>query len=68
MRKKAFRSMKPSEAFVVDFGYPGVNTDADIFANRINGRVGLATQKPAEFVFVLFSQDTRAIEASLAAT
>jgi phage tail sheath protein FI len=62
MRKKAFRSMDPKKAFVVDFG-KGLNPDSAIFAGELRGKVGLATQKPAEFVFVTFSQDTRALEA-----
>ncbi len=30
-----------------------------IFSGRLLARVGLATNKPAEFVIVMFSQDTR---------
>lgn len=65
MRKKAFRSMDPDTAFFVDFGR-GLNPDSEAFAGRLNGRIGLATQKPAEFIGIGISQDTRALEAELA--
>lgn len=61
MRKGAFRTKNPETAFFVDFG-PGLNPDSVIFAGKLKGRVGLATQKPAEFIVVAFSQDTRALE------
>lgn len=66
MKKKAFRSMNPDTAFFVDFGR-GLNPDSVVFAGKVKGRVGLATQKPAEFINLAFSQDTRALEAELAA-
>lgn len=65
MRKRAFRSMNPAKAFFEDFG-DALNTDAVIFANQLIGRVGLATNKPAEFVILRFSQDTRALEQEIA--
>lgn len=65
MKKGAFRSMDPDTAFFVDFG-DALNTDAVIFAGQLIGRVGLATNKPAEFIVLRFSQDTRALEAELA--
>lgn len=65
MKKKAFRSMDPDTAFFVDFG-DGLNTDAVIFAGQLIGRIGLATNKPAEFIVLRLSQDTRALEAELA--
>jgi len=43
-----------------------LNTPAVVFSGRLLARVGLATNKPAEFVIVMFSQDTRALEESLA--
>jgi phage tail sheath protein FI len=64
MKLGAFRSRKPSEAFFVDFG-DGLNPDSEVFAGKLNGRVGLATQKPAEFIIVSFSQDTRKLEEEL---
>ncbi len=63
MKVGAFRTRNPSTAFFVDFG-TGLNTPAVIFANQLKGRVGLATQKPAEFVIVSFSQDTRSLAAA----
>jgi phage tail sheath protein FI len=62
MRNGAFRSKDPATAFFVDFG-TGLNTPAVIFANKLIGRVGLATQKPVDFVILRFSQDTRAFDA-----
>jgi hypothetical protein len=67
MKKKAFRSMDPDKAFQLDFGR-GLNTDAMIFAGKLKGRVGLATQKPMVWGNLAFSQDTRALEAELAAS
>lgn len=64
MRFGAFRSRNPSEAFFVDFG-PGLNPDAVVFAGQLIGRIGLATNKPAEFVILNFTQDTRALEQAL---
>ena len=37
------------------------------FAGKLIARVGLATNKPAEFIILRISQDTRALEAELAA-
>ncbi len=59
MKNRAFRSQNPKTAFFVDFG-EGLNPVAQQFAGKLIGRVGLATQKPTEFIIVKFSQDTRA--------
>lgn len=67
MRLGAFRSMKPKEAFFVDVG-EGLNPPSEQFAGKLNVRVGLATQKPAEFIILSFSQDTRALEEELLAS
>jgi len=66
MRVGAFRSMDPTDAFTVNFG-DDLNPPTEIFANRLNGEIGLATQKPAEFIPITFRQDTRDIQAELAA-
>lgn len=66
MNVGAFRSRDPKKAFFVDFG-TGLNTEAVIFAGQLIGRVGVATQKPTDFVILRFSQDTRALEEELAA-
>lgn len=65
MRAGAFRTDDPATAFFVDFG-DGLNTEAVIFSNQMIGRVGLATNKPNDWVVIKISQDTRALEASLA--
>jgi hypothetical protein len=65
MKLGAFRSKNPQTAFWVDFS-EALNTPSVIAALKLLGRIGLATQKPAEFIVLSFSQDTRAIEEELA--
>ncbi len=55
----AFASTDPDTAFFVDFGKALNNGTSP---NLITGRIGLATVRPAEFIKLLFSQDTRAID------
>lgn len=64
MKLGAFRSKIPEQAFQVDFGR-GINTDDVIFSGLMKGRIGLATNKPAEYIWVELSQDTRAYEQAL---
>lgn len=64
MRFGAFRSKNPNTAFFVDFG-DGLNPDSVVFAGQLVGRIGLATNKPAEFIILKFTQDTRALEQEL---
>lgn len=66
MNKGAFRSTNADEAFFVDVS-DQLNPTANEFAGIMTMRVGLATNKPAEYIVVLVTQDTRALEASLAA-
>ena len=66
MNNGAFRSREPSRAFFVDVS-DTLNTPSVIFAGKLIARVGLATNKPAEFIVLRISQDTRALEAELAA-
>ncbi|MFP2958495.1 phage tail sheath family protein [Myxococcus sp. 1LA] len=66
MNNGAFRSKTPSTAFFVDVSEQ-LNTPTQIFAGKLIARVGLATNKPAEFIVLRISQDTRALEAELAA-
>lgn len=61
MNNGAFRSKNPALAFFSDFG-EGLNTPAVIFSGKLIGRIGLATQKPVDFVILSFSQDTRAFD------
>lgn len=65
MRKGAFRTKNPATAFFVDVS-AAINPPSEVFAGRLNARVGLCTQKPARFVILTFSQDTRALEEELA--
>ncbi|HMA92361.1 MAG TPA: hypothetical protein VKP30_06725 [Polyangiaceae bacterium] len=67
MRNGAFRSTTPSEAFFVDVS-DSLNPPSVVFAGKLIARVGLATNKPAEFLILRIAQDTRALDAELAAT
>jgi hypothetical protein len=66
MNKDAFRSRNPATAFFVDAS-DKLNPLANEFAGIMTIRVGLATNKPAEFIVVLVTQDTRAFTEALAA-
>lgn len=66
MRVGAFRSRDPDAAFYVDTS-EAINPPSEVFANKVNIRIGLATQKPARFLVMSFSQDTRALDQELAA-
>jgi hypothetical protein len=65
MKLSAFRTKNPSTAFFVDVS-EALNPPSEQFAQRVNGRVGLATQKPANWVIFTFSQDTRLLDEELA--
>ncbi len=66
LRNGAFRSDDPAEAFFVDFS-DALNPPNVVFEGKLIGRVGLATNKPTDWIILRFSQDTRAIEEALAA-
>ena len=65
LKNGAFASSNPKQAFFVDFG-DALNPPSVILSGQVVGRIGLATAKPAEFIVLRFSQDTRALDASLA--
>ena len=65
MNNGAFSSRDPQKAFFVDVSET-LNTPTVIWEGKLIARVGLATNKPAEFIVLKISQDTRAIETSLA--
>lgn len=65
-RVGAFRGTTPANSFIVDVG-DGLNPASEIFAGKLNARIGLATNKPAEFIILRFSQDTRELDEELAA-
>ena len=67
MHNGAFRSQDPEKAYFVDFS-EALNPPSVVFSGQMKGRVGLATNKPAEFIFVEFTQDTRALDEELAAS
>jgi len=52
MNNGAFRSREPEKSFFVDLSGNG---EDEILAGRLNVRVGLATNKPAEFIELRFS-------------
>lgn len=66
MAKGAFRSTVPAEAFFIDTS-DQLNPLANELAGIMTIRVGLATNKPTEFVVLLVTQDTRALQEQLAA-
>lgn len=66
MGKGAFRSTNPETAFFVDVS-DNLNPVANEFAGIMTIRVGLATNKPTDWIILLITQDTRALEESLAA-
>jgi len=66
MRNEAFQSQDPTKAFFVDVS-ESLNTPTVVFAGQLIARIGLATNKPAEFIVLRISQDTRALEEELAA-
>lgn len=63
--KGAFRSQVPSEAFFVDTS-DQLNPLVNEIAGIMTVRIGLATNKPAEFIVLLVTQDTRALAEELA--
>jgi phage tail sheath protein FI len=67
MKVGAFRSTDPKTAFFVDVS-DALNPPSVIFAGQLILRVGLATNKPAEFIILRISQDTRALDQELATT
>lgn len=66
MNNDAFRSRNPATAFFVDVS-GGLNPTVDQFSGKLTARVGLATNKPAEFIILLIAQDTRALEEEIEA-
>jgi hypothetical protein len=66
MNNGAFRSREPAKAFFVDVS-DQLNTPTVIFSGKLIARVGLATNKPAEFIVLRLSADTRALESQLVA-
>lgn len=66
MNNGAFRSREPDKMLFVDVS-DTLNTPSVIFAGKLIAREGLATNKPVEFIILRIGQDTRALEAELAA-
>jgi len=66
MNKGAFRTTDPATAFYVDVSEQ-LNPPANVFAGIMTIRIGLATNKPMEYIVVVVTQDTRAYVESIAA-
>jgi phage tail sheath protein FI len=66
MKNGAFASQEPEKAYFVDVS-DALNTPSVIAGGELVADIGLATTKPAEFVVLRVSADTRALEATLAA-
>jgi phage tail sheath protein FI len=66
-RAGAFRGDRPSNSYFVDVS-EDINPPTEVNLGRLNVRVGLATNRPAEFIILRFSQDLRDLEAELAAS
>jgi len=64
MNQGAFRTRDPKSAFFVDVSEQ-LNSPSVVYSGRLLVRVGLATQRPAEWVIIALSQDTRALEMTL---
>jgi hypothetical protein len=64
MKKNAFRSQVPKDAFFVDTS-DQLNPVSAQFAGQLFVRLGLATNKPTKWIIILVTQDTRALQAEL---
>ncbi len=62
---KAFRGSTPATSYYVNASNE-LNTDAVVVSGTLLMEVGIATQKPAEFIIMTLSQDLRAQEIALA--
>lgn len=65
MQQGAFQSRDPDKAFFVDVS-DDLNTASMVAAGKLLVRVGLATNKPAEFIVLSISADTRSLQSELA--
>jgi phage tail sheath protein FI len=65
-RARAFRGSTPANSYFVQADET-VNPPTEVDAGRLNVRIGVATQRPAEFIVLRFSQDLRDVEAEVAA-
>lgn len=66
LRNDAFASDDPKQAYKVDFS-TSQNPPSQSLVRRVNGRIAIATAKPADFIVLRVGQDTSALEAELAA-
>lgn len=65
MKNEAFASQDPDTAFFVDYSKK-LNPATEVNAGKMNGRVGLAFNTPAEWLVIRFSRDTRALDQEIA--
>lgn len=66
VRNECLKSNVPDDAFYIDFG-AALNPASVQFQHEVFARLGLATSEPAEFITILVTPDTRALDAELAA-
>ncbi|MFH0900616.1 MAG: hypothetical protein V2A73_08310, partial [Pseudomonadota bacterium] len=62
MNNGAFSSREPKKSFFVEV----LDSPSLVFEGKLVVKVGLATNKPAEFIIIRIAQDTRALAAELA--
>jgi hypothetical protein len=65
MNKDAFRTRNPATAFFVDVSNK-LNPLTEQLAGKMKIRIGLATNKPTEWIIILVTQDTRQLAEELA--
>ena len=65
MNRGAFRTKNKATAYNIDVS-DELNTEAVILQGRLIIKIGLATAKAAEFINMVFTQDTRALDEQLA--
>jgi phage tail sheath protein FI len=65
MKRGAFRTKNKDTAYNIDVS-DELNTEAVVLSGRLLLKIGLATAKAAEFINMVFTQDTRALDEQLA--
>jgi phage tail sheath protein FI len=65
MKRGAFRTKNKETAFNIDVS-DELNTEAVVLSGRLLVKIGLATAKAAEFINMVFTQDTRTLDEQLA--
>jgi phage tail sheath protein FI len=61
MNNGAFRSRTPAQAYSINVS-ESLNTPAVVFSGQLLAEIGLATNKPAEFIVLKIAQDTKSFD------